>query len=351
MSCELTQEQGSSAHGTDSAGVSRAPAPMEQSRLLDMPAELRCYVFSLLLPSRLTITLDMKHDSDDVEIPWYVWALRAGDDTVFQIGGTGAYSCRGKEPKPLRRITVPTELFRVNKLVSNETQAILYGSNTYRFIVHGNKMSPQSLRCPKIFGCFGYSDRLSLLRRLRNIHIEVVPDTNNHWAVKRQRSRLAYFVEILKEHADDENQKSLLCELTIDFNLESPYTRRVSVGRDAGYPDLLPRAESTEMFMFSLESLACLQGIRDVKITGLPDWYEQCLQLCIQGKGGKVQETDWPLVEVKRRKKLKAIYRYSTIHLVSTRKWYQPTLDWKEYAERNEIPIPDDIDKFWIAKE
>jgi hypothetical protein len=48
--------------------------------------------------------------------------------------------------------------------------------------------------------------------------------------------------------------------------------------------------------MFGFESLATLSGVKDVSITGLPEWYAQCLTLCIQGIGGEVLETDWPLV-------------------------------------------------------
>lgn len=52
--------------------------------------------------------------------------------------------------------------------------------------------------------------------------------------------------------------------------------------------------------MFSLESLASLCGIKNVQVNGLLDWYAKCMQLCIQGKGGQVQETDWPQLQVRR---------------------------------------------------
>ena len=99
--------------------------------------------------------------------------------------------------------------------------------------------------------------------------------------------------------------------------------------------------------MFGLESLATLRGIRDVKVTGVSQWFAECLQLCIQGKGGKVQEIDWPVVEITRRKGVKS-YRRKKV-LVSTRKWHQPTLDWREFAERNHVEVPADVDKFWAA--
>lgn len=99
--------------------------------------------------------------------------------------------------------------------------------------------------------------------------------------------------------------------------------------------------------MFGLESLASLRGIKDVTVTGLPEWYATCLQRCIQGKGGEVQEVHWPLVEVRHRRNVWSTQWKKA--WVTTRKWYQPTLNWKEFAERNDIPTPDDMDKFWVA--
>jgi hypothetical protein len=153
---------------------------------------------------------------------------------------------------------------------------------------------------------------------------------------------LQYLVEILKEHADDSNQKSLLEDLKVDFRLVSQKT--VDTAGYAAYPRL---PKDTEKFMFGLESLAYLRGIKDVEITGLPEWYTKCLQLSIQGRGGDVEKTDWPLVESRRR--ANANRTQWKKQLVSTRKWHQPTLDWKEFAERNEITTPANIDKLCAA--
>ena len=73
-----------------------------------------------------------------------------------------------------------------------------------------------------------------------------------HWTAKRHRARLDYFIRILKEHADDENQRSLLERLTVHADW----------GR-------------SQNVMYNLESLASLRGIQDVDIKGiyLPTWY------------------------------------------------------------------------------
>jgi hypothetical protein len=172
---------------------------------------------------------------------------------------------------------------------------------------------------------------------MRKIHIEVTPgiDSEERTCYERQRSRLGYFVEILKGHADDPSQKPLLRELKIDFSLSAKFPQR-----------------NLEKYMFGLESLASLHSIKDVQFTGLSEWYAKCMQLSIEGKGGEVQETDWPLVQMTCYRSIKNSWsKKKTKQWKSTRKWYQPTLDWKEYAVRNNIPIPDDIDKFWVTEE
>jgi hypothetical protein len=155
-------------------------------------------------------------------------------------------------------------------------------------------------------------------------------------------------VEILKEHAEDGDQKSLLEDLKVDFQFVPPKTAQPTYRNTADHAADPRIPTDTEKFMFGLESLSSLRGIKDVKITGLPEWYTKCLQLSIQGKGGDVEETDWPLVGTRRR--IKANSTQWKKQQVSTRKWHQPTLNWKEFAERNGVSIPDDIDKFWAAE-
>ena len=153
---------------------------------------------------------------------------------------------------------------------------------------------------------------------------------------------MEYFVEILKEHGDDDNRKSLLVELKVSVRLGKPQG-----GGGRGTPRLIPPKDS-EKFMFSLESLASLQGIKDVEIEGVPEWFAKCLQLRIQGKGGEIETVDWPPLQFKQRKghKRKAKEGWRT-----SRKWYQPMLNWKQYAECNHIAIPADIDKYWKVED
>jgi hypothetical protein len=212
--------------------------------------------------------------------------------------------------------------------------AVLYGSNTYHFTISSTAHHPVSLRSPQIFGPFGEQDRLPLLRNLRSIYIEVILNDNSHWGVKRQRARLEYFIEILKQNADDDNKKSLLQELKVTMSDRVTKTWHNRCSRP-------PHQLDKEKYIFGLESLVGLRGIKDVEVTGVPDWYAQCLQLCVEGKGGEVKETDWPKVQAKKGKAWSK-------KLVSTRQWWQPMLNWKEFAEQNRVECPKDIEKYWM---
>jgi hypothetical protein len=238
--------------------------------------------------------------------------------------------------------------------VTLTSPAVLYGSNTYIFTIDGRSHDPVSLASPLIFGPFGDRDgvHLPLLRNLRSVHIEVMLDTCSHYTVTRHRARLAYFVDTLNLHSDDATRKSLLENLHVEVCI--PRSGGYSRHNASDYSTWPTPPTDADDYMFGLESLATLRSVKDVKITGIPEWYAQCLKLCIQGTGGNVLETDWPLVQVKRGTKPSNPWdqgvRKHKKYMVTTRRWYQPTLNWKEFAERNGIEVPADIDKFWAVE-
>ncbi|KAJ4363067.1 hypothetical protein N0V83_010187 [Neocucurbitaria cava] len=303
-------------------------------RLLDLPAELRVHIYQFLLPHNLTISFRSLLLRGNA-LRWIIFVQPKSED-VSTYPPSFLYQVDG--PVFCTHPSVHTQLLLVNKFVSNEASAVLYGSNTYKFGVDGLPHYPISLQSPLIFGPLGTDVHLPLLRNLRSIHINVRLDQHGRWTVIRQRARLDYFVKILKEYADDENKKSLLQELKIELK---PPTSNGRVG-------VLPPTTEIEQYMFSLESLASLRGIKHVEVIGPLDWFAQCLRLCIQGKGGDVQEVEWPLVKIQRRR---GLTRQKKDAWVTTRKWYQPMLNWKEFAERNGIPLPEDVDKFWAAND
>lgn len=255
--------------------------------------------------------------------------------------------------------------------------AILYGSNHFFLNFDGKPHHPVSLQSPNVFGLFGQPYRLSLLRDLRSICITIGPTIHDslYWGNRRHRGRLSLFVRILKEHAEDENQKSLLKvlnvymasprlpdspvapapvplappQLFVAFFAHPPHQ---SIKPAPPAPNFTSEgrqhlAEVAEMAQFALEALAPLRGIEVVEITGVDAWFAQCLHLCIQGKGGDVRKIQYPDVLVKRRK---AGTRTLQDHIQSTKKWYMHELDWEEFAERNGIKVPVDIDYFLGGK-
>jgi hypothetical protein len=339
-------------------------------RLLDLPSELRIYVYSFLLPYNVVISHRRNDYRPRTRANYPYWIVEAkskngGHLVPIAIGRqlSNNRTTRRREGWP----RVQTQTFLISRFVSNEAQgrvlkkfpsmktkltspAVLYGSNTYEFTINGDAHFPVSLASPQIFGPFGMDDglHLPLLRNLRSIHIELLLDTDSHWAVKRQRARLENFLRVLKQHSDDETRKSLLQELNVCVRIPLRSSMFLYTSRHQS----TTRPVDSHKFMFGLESLSTLRGIKKVVITGVPEWYAKCLQTFIQGKGCEVLETDWPLVQVKRSvgstkrrltKKTKKVW-------ATTRKWYQPTLNWKEFAERNEIDVPEDIDKFWMAE-
>jgi hypothetical protein len=94
--------------------------------------------------------------------------------------------------------------------------------------------------------------------------------------------------------------------------------------------------------MFVLEPLAALQGIQDIAVYGAPEWFQRCLEMRIRGQGGDLKTLDWPTKAVRRQKK--GNQKKVKVE-VSTRQGWQPLFDWKRFAVRNDIPLPEDIHK------
>ncbi|KAF2648864.1 hypothetical protein K491DRAFT_698552 [Lophiostoma macrostomum CBS 122681] len=281
-------------------------------RFLDLPAELRRVVYQSLIPHDLFISFEPQSTSNSYdETRWVIFATnRLGTESRAPMFRLGSRLCQ-------------TQLFVLNKFISNEAKAVLYGENTFVFRVDGDSHRPKSLESPRIFGVLGHSHRIHLLRNIRSISILMGNSSTGkvtHWVAKRHRARLEYFIRILKEHADDENQRSLLERLTVQIDWKP-----------------------SPKLMYNLESLTGLRGIQDVDIQagGIPEWYAKCLQLCIEGNGGDLQPIDYPLVLRQKSKKSNAPRRRPSVQIWETTKlWHDPVFNWEEFADRNGIDRP-----------
>lgn len=198
-----------------------------------------------------------------------------------------------------------------------------------------------------MFGPLGLPHRIHLLRDLRRIELTLKIGKMTSWGKARLRARTQHFVDILREHSGDINKQSLLTQLRVyikDSGSE-PHSRccRPRWGVDVSRCwDKLHNPTVPDQLMFVLEPLVALQGIQDIAVYGAPEWFQRCLEMCIRGQGGDLKTLDWPTKLVRRKKKGS---RNKVKVEVSKRQGWQPIFDWKRFAVRNEIPLPDDIHK------
>lgn len=89
-----------------------------------------------------------------------------------------------------------------------------------------------------------------------------------------------------------------------------------------------------------LEALTELRLIDKVKVTGVSRWYAECLQSCVNGKGCSVLPLHWRSRRIKND-------RFGTLRYKSERFDNELSLDWAEFAERNNIELPDRLLDFF----
>ena len=152
------------------------------------------------------------------------------------------------------------------------------------------------------------------------------------WGHRRQHARVQYFVDILRQHGDDENKKSLLRRVGISLRCTQPL-------------DHISFWKCVNRGVFILEPLAALTGIEEVIIGSDPrlDWFMQCLSLRMRGEGGELKKLEWP-TKTTRRLRLRDKGKRPRKTTVSTWKPGIPTLDWFDFARRNGIEIPADTE-------
>ena len=203
---------------------------------------------------------------------------------------------------------------------------------------------PISLKSPLIFGPLGLPHCIHLLRDLRRIELTLTIHKVTSWGKARLRARTQHFVDILREHSGDVNKQSLLTQLRVYIkDVESEHYRccRPSSGIYLSRRwEKLHKRTVPHTLVFVLEPLAELQGIHDIAVYGAPEWFQRCLEMRIRGQGGELKTLDWPTKAVRRKKK--GTKKKVEVE-VCTRQGWQPIFDWKRFAVRNNIPLPEDI--------
>jgi hypothetical protein len=227
--------------------------------------------------------------------------------------------------------------------------AFVFGKNIFSFHITGTVDRPISLRSPLAFGPLGSPDRIHVLRDLRCIELTLMANDLTSWTRARLQARTQYFVDVLQEHAKDASKQSLLTKLDVRIAVrERSY--RCSRPRWS-FEDLRRKRDSEirtvpDRLLFALEPLASLQGTPDITVSGVPDWFKKCLEMRIRGDGGELETLNWPTKIVKRQKKEN---RKKIEVEVSTRQGWHPVFDWRQYAARNSISLPEKIDTCFPA--
>jgi hypothetical protein len=183
-----------------------------------------------------------------------------------------------------------------------------------------------------LFGPLEQPNHTGILRELQSVELQFGNPICSISGANRERDHLQHFVDAFNDRAEDPGQQSALHTLKVRI---SEYIT-VVLGTDLGEN-------------FTLEVLSGLKRqLKKVTVEGPPSWFAQCLVLHLTGRGGPpVSKLSWP-TKIKRRKithvPSKQKWKFKR---VSTRKDWQPTLDWREYALRNGIELPDDIDRYF----
>jgi hypothetical protein len=183
-----------------------------------------------------------------------------------------------------------------------------------------------------IFGPLEQPNHTRVLRELQRVELEYGRPIFSVSCAHRERDHLQHFVDTFNDRAEDSDQHSVLHTLKVRI----PEHITVVLGIDRGE-------------MFDLEVLSGLKRqLKKVTIEGPPSWFAQCLVLHLTGRGGPpVSTLSWP-TKLKRRKTTRVPSKQKwKFKRVTTRQFWQPTLDWREYALRNGIELPDDIDRYF----
>lgn len=131
---------------------------------------------------------------------------------------------------------------------------------------------------------------------------------------------------------DGNEDKAMLRRLEIKVQISSIYNDTLDMGD-------ITVLQGFTRGMRILEVLRELPRVECVEFAGLRTWFAACLALCIRGEGGQVQLLDRPTLRWEN--------RLGMVNFTSTRPEDAPLLDWGEFAQRNNIELPNVIAAFF----
>ena len=219
---------------------------------------------------------------------------------------------------------------------------MFYQGNSFGSRISARAHPNVSLKSPLVFSPLGFSYRIQLLRDLRLIHLAINIDDLNTYTIIRQRARIQHLVDILQVYAEDEHQRSCLRGLHVRF---LAYGRHLRYDRPCAniHRNLVSRTQEGNRrlgrHLFTLEPLAKLQSLDGFEFRGCPEWFTKCLSLRKRGKGGPLERLRWPTKSVRLRGE--GDFRNAETIEIQTRKCWQPIYDWRVFAVRNDVLIPE----------
>lgn len=319
------------------------------SPLERLPTELKIMIIAYILPQNLSFEFKPMW-ACDARTGW----LSAPSAEIRDIKSTpNIYVVKTVvTPTPWikevrSRLQTYTTLIRVKPLAS-EVRGFFHDNNEIRLFW------PQDLDVPLISGPFGPLCRLQTARDIRNLRVGVNIYKRRLHSFRSLQGRLELLVTELTKDANGQDLGSLLKCLRIDViqigqSEDGPEDEWEEIRvRFRGY-NIGDDTKHVKAFMFVLEVLVPLRSVerhRNVTVRGVPKWFASCLELYLSGKGGKVEEWDWPKISI-------STIRHFTNRplerevLVTRRKWNQPKYDWRGFAARNEIKVPANVGRFW----
>ena len=105
----------------------------------------------------------------------------------------------------------------VNKIISKEAYAVLYGENVFKIKVTDEDAPRKISQRSFSMSSFGHGGCGQVLRNLRSIRLMVVTNHRSQYLVSRLRARLEDFTNTLTAYADDNERRSLLNTLSIEY--------------------------------------------------------------------------------------------------------------------------------------
>ncbi|KAF2995115.1 hypothetical protein E8E13_004224 [Curvularia kusanoi] len=287
----------------------RLARPGDPDYLSRLPPELLRLILQQLLPQDLAFGFEEQHEWSQSQ-----WILMAKSiDDIFSFG---RHVCKNAESCPWG-FHMNHSIYYVSRKIASEARAVFFSGNVFRFHTDAE---PQ-LKPSQIFGPLEQRYQKNVLRELQRMQIVLRSTCDSFERVRRRRSQLQHVVNMLGDHGEN-TVKALLRSLEV----RDPQPRPIQSGE-------------IDKSMFALEVLSGLKGLTEVKFEGIPSWFSECLVLQLTSRGGpSVSVLSWPTTMKKHKKKQK---------LVTSRAYWQPTLDWKEYAIRNGIELPADVDIYF----